>query len=440
MILLALNELNIDYVKGYIAEGRLPNFKELLKNGVVKTKSEERYELLEPWIQWVTVHTGKAFLEHNVFRLGDIVDRADLKQIFEELEEEGLSVGAISPFNADNRLSKGLFFIPDPWTQTRVSGGYIVKKLGRTVSRLVNTNASGEVSYTDLMWMLLGFLTCVRLKKWPSFFNLLSLRRKPGVKAAILDMFLLEVFVTLQMKFKPNYSHLFFNGGAHIQHHYMFNSTQYSGDLKNPEWYCPENWDPLCMILEVYDDIIGDLLKSGERVIGITGLHQVPHEEKTYYWRPISHKDFLVECGLKVEFEVIPRMSRDFLINVSSRKEAAEIESHLSQFTDSLRMEPVFEIDNRGNSLFVEVIYDGDILDDMSFFGPNGICVKSLREKLVFVAIKNGKHNGEGYIFSNTSMDLADMMHLTEVHDFVKQCAISDARITKSIPSEGRKH
>ena len=84
-------------------------------------------------------------------------------------------------------------------------------------------------------------------------------------------MILLEVFVTLQKKHKPDYSHLFFNGGAHVQHHYMFTSSQYKGDFKNPEWYCPSDWDPILMMLETYDTIIGDLLESGERIItGVT--------------------------------------------------------------------------------------------------------------------------------------------------------------------------
>ena len=61
------------------------------------------YEHLEPWIQWVTAHTGLDFAEHGVFRLGDIVAR-DLPQIWEQLEEKGLRVGAICPMNAKHRL------------------------------------------------------------------------------------------------------------------------------------------------------------------------------------------------------------------------------------------------------------------------------------------------------------------------------------------------
>ena len=429
MILLALNELNLNYIKEYVSEGKLAHFGKLLKLGVVNTISEDKYELLEPWIQWTTVQTGKSYDLHQVFRLGDMVERPDLDQIFEDLENSGLSVGAISPFNADNRLTSSKFFIPDPWTQTKASGGYIIEKLSRTVSRFVNSNATGKVGPTDVIWLLLGFIVYVRVKRWPKFFKLVSLHKKPGVKAAILDMILLEVFVTLQKKHKPDYSHLFFNGGAHVQHHYMFNSSQYKGDLKNPEWYCPSDWDPILMMLETYDTIIGDLLKTGERILGVTGLHQVPHEEQTFYWRPVAHKDFLLECGLKGEFGVIPRMSRDFLIEAADDKCALEIENHLNQFTDSVRSKPVFNLDNRGTSLFVEVIYDDDLVEGMSFDGPDGISLTSLKSKLAFVAIKNGKHDGLGYMFSNMPMDLPKEIKLTEVYDFIRRKALADASI-----------
>lgn len=429
MILLALNEINIDFVKGYVSQGKLGNFGKLLELGVITTTSENKYDLLEPWIQWATVQTGRTYDEHRIFRLGDIVDRPDLQQIFEDLEKSGLTVGAISPFNADNRLTNPKFFIPDPWTLTKASGGFIIEKLSNTISRFVNSNASGKVGPKDIFWLLLGFVKFVHVKRWHKFFKLVSLHKKPGVKAAILDLILLEVFVTLQKKYKPDYSHLFFNGGAHVQHHYMFNSSQYKGDFKNPEWYCSKDWDPILMMLETYDTIIGDLLESGERVIGVTGLHQVPHEEQTFYWRPVAHKDFLLECGIIGEFRVIPRMSRDFLIKFSTKTHALETENHLNQFIDSIRSKPVFNVDNRGKSLFVEVVYDDDLVEGMSFDGPDGISIRSLNSKLAFVAIKNGKHDGLGYVFSNKPMNLPQEIKLTEVYDYIKQKALTDAGV-----------
>lgn len=429
MILLALNELNLDYIQGYIREGKLLNFNKLLQNGVVKTSSEMNYELLEPWIQWTTIQTGKTFDEHKVFRLGDIIDRPDLGQIFEDLESSGLSVGAISPFNADNRLTNASFFIPDPWTQTKSSGDFFIKKLSRSVSHFVNSNASGKISLNDIFWIIIGFIVYVRLKRWPNFLKFVGLRKKPGVKAAILDMLLLEVFVTLQKKLKPDYSHLFFNGGAHVQHHYMFNSSQYKGALKNPEWYCPSDWDPLLMMLETYDLIIGDLLDSGERIIGVTGLHQVPHEHQTFYWRPINHKAFLREAGIKLDFNVIPRMSRDFLVEAKNKEQALQIESYLNKFIDSIRQMPVFKVDNRGKTLFIEVVYDIDLVKGMSFIGPNDVSICSLESKLAFVAIKNGKHDGVGYVFSNKPMNLPNEIKLSSMYNFIRTNALVDAGI-----------
>ena len=43
----------------------------------------------------VSVHTGKSFNDHKVFRLGDITSSTE-KQIFEILESNGLKVGAVS--------------------------------------------------------------------------------------------------------------------------------------------------------------------------------------------------------------------------------------------------------------------------------------------------------------------------------------------------------
>jgi hypothetical protein len=425
MILLALNELNLEYIQEYIKKGDLPNFKTLLNKGYTKTTSEAEYELLEPWIQWVTIQTGLTYSEHGVFRLGDIVEKKELDQIFEDLENKGLSVGAISPFNADNRLNKSKFFIPDPWTQTKASGGFLISKLSVTISKIVNSNASGRVGFMDLLWLLLGFLRFVRLERWWNFIKLVSIRKKPGVKAAILDMILLEVFVTLQKKNKPDYSHLFFNGGAHVQHHYLFNSSNYDGPFENPEWYCPKGWDPILMMLKTYDRIIGDLLSTGERIIGVTGLHQVPHDKQTFYWRPNKHKEFLIELGIDVQFNVIPRMSRDFLIETNSSKDATKIELILNTYKDSVNNMKVFSVDNRGGSLFVEIIYADDIKGDLIFLGNNK-SILNLKNKLAFVAIKNGKHDGRGYVFSNKELNLPKTIELKSLYNVIKNFAISD--------------
>jgi hypothetical protein len=426
MIVLALNELNLEYIKRYNSIGKLPNFKKLIKNGLHETISEKEDHLLEPWIQWTTVHTGLTYNEHKVFRLGDIIDRSDLSQFFEELENEGLTIGAISPFNAANRLKNAKFFIPDPWTQTPSSGGFLIKKLSTSISRFVNSNASGKVTMVDIFWLLSGLLLFVRVKRWGTIIRMVLNFQKPGVKAAILDMILLELFVTLHKKTKPQFSHLFFNAGAHVQHHYLFSSEVYDGPLQNPEWYCPKGWDPVYIVLETYDRIIGDLLKTNELIIGITGLHQVPHEIETYYWRPIDHVEFIRSSRTKIDFKIIPRMSRDFLIVLESIDDANNLELLLNSYTDSQFQKPVFRIDNRGNTLFVEIVFDKDIDAFLTFNSDFGKTISDLKSKLAFVALKNGKHDGIGYVFSNKVLEIPKSFDLKEINNYIKELALKN--------------
>ena len=75
------------------------------------------------------------------------------------------------------------------------------------------------------------------------------------------------------------------------------------------------------------------------------------------------------------------------------------------------------------------MIYDKDIVDGMSFVGPNGITINELQSKLSFVAIKNGKHNGTGYIFSDTPLNLPKKIKLTEVYKLIKKLTMADAGV-----------
>ena len=88
-ILLSLNEVNFSFIEYYIRKGYLKNFKNLLiQNKLVKTQSEKEFKNQEPWIQWVSLHTGKNLSEHQIFRLGDI-EKLNYPQVFRKLKIKG---------------------------------------------------------------------------------------------------------------------------------------------------------------------------------------------------------------------------------------------------------------------------------------------------------------------------------------------------------------
>ena len=419
IILVGLNELNFEYIETYCDKGLLPNFKHIFESyGYKKTLSENEYRLLEPWIQWVTLHTGKLYEEHKVFRLGDIVDRKDLKQLWEIAEEKGLSVGAVSPFNADNRLKSPKFFVPDPWTQTKADGESFVRRVSVAVSQAVNDNAKGGLTKESIMALLRTYLKVVPIFKYNEYLSLVaSIKSKIGVKAVILDKLLGDLFLSQWKRYKPDFATLFLNTGAHFQHHYMFNSIAYDGEFANPEWYCPAKEDPLFEILKEYDKLLGRLLKTRARLVIATGLHQKPHKHLTYYWRLKEHNEFLSLAGISNYQEVIPRMSRDFLVKFDNEVKAKEVEEKLSRFKAIHDGESIFTIDNRGKSLFIELTYPKDITDN---FDIQGDClIKDLKKYVAFVAIKNGEHDGIGYFLDTQENSLPETFELTKVFDHI---------------------
>ncbi|MGB0981154.1 MAG: hypothetical protein ACPGUH_03550 [Winogradskyella sp.] len=397
IILLGLNELNFDYIKHYVKQGLLPNFKHVFESyQCVETTSESEYKLLEPWIQWCTIHTGKTYAEHKVFRLGDIVNRKDLKQIFETAEEHGLTVGAISPFNADNRLKKPAFFVPDPWTQTTASGDAFVKNISEAAAQAVNDNAKGSLSKKSILSIIKTYVKVVAPAKYGQYLKLATgLKTKIGVKAVIFDKLLGDLFLHQWKKKQPDFSNLFLNTGAHFQHHYMFNSAAYDGELSNPDWYCPKTQDPLLMVLKVYDQIIGSLLKLDARLLIATGLHQKPHKHNTFYWRLDAHTSFLNTIGIDDFKSVIPRMSRDFLIEFNNAEDALAAQKELETYRSTSDNTAIFTVDNRVESLFVELTYPNNIENSFGIKGSKSI--SNFEDYVSFVAIKNGEHHNVGY-------------------------------------------
>ncbi len=69
LLLIQLNEINFELVKKYQNDRQFKFFNNDFFNKLTITSSEEKYELLEPWIQWVSVYTGKRAKEHKIFRL-----------------------------------------------------------------------------------------------------------------------------------------------------------------------------------------------------------------------------------------------------------------------------------------------------------------------------------------------------------------------------------
>ena len=67
--------------------------------------------------------------------------------------------------------------------------------------------------------------------------------------------------------------------------------------------------------------------------------------------------------GVRSSKSVTPRMSRDFLIEFNNSTDAQEAEKILQSYKSHFDNKSIFATDNRGTSIFVELIYSLDITD-----------------------------------------------------------------------------
>ena len=72
-------------------------------------------------------------------------------------------------------------------------------------------------------------------------------------------------------------------------------------------------------------------LKDTKLIIA-TGLHQQPHKHLTFYWRLKDHNKFMDLISLKGYKQILPRMSRDFLIEFDTEKEMDNCQALLESF------------------------------------------------------------------------------------------------------------
>jgi len=421
VIVLEVNELNIDVVTRMVDAGRLPNFKRLIAaNQLVFTTTDEEYSKLEPWIQWVTVHTGKTQQEHGAFNLSD-GQCTNLRQSWDLLAEQGVKCGVVSPMNARCGDFKNGFFIPDPWS---TAGDTYPKQLapiyGFLTERVQSHNVSLEAGSSKVSFALELLRAGIPLRAVVDIATAyVRSRFDPKRKwrlAAELDRFLWRLTKTLRRKFGTQYTSLFLNSVAHYQHHYWTSHDAAHWSARYPRLFAcanpvseenlhPED-DPIAYGMEIYDGILGEAIDEVgvNRVSVITGLSQVPFEGYAgdsgfYLYRPLDHEAMLADVGVQCA-QVAPLMSRDmmlFFADDTQRQRALTLLNSASIQGHAL-FECTLESENR---LFCKVQFSSHV-------EPGAMVVfqdaskKPLRFSDYFklITFKTGHHHAEGFVIA----------------------------------------
>ena len=149
-----------------------------------------------------------------------------------------------------------------------------------------------------------------------------------------------------------------------------------------------------------------------------TGLSQELSLKPIYYYRLKNHKSFFKKLGINFH-DILPRMSRDFLMEFVDEESAKKAEKQIQSIEDYQGKRLFEEIDNRGKSLFISLTYPHEIKNQM-VLSFNQVEIK-LFDEVSFVALKNGIHNPKGYLFTsiNVSNNDKSSFHVKKIFEII---------------------
>ena len=130
---------------------------------------------------------------------------------------------------------------------------------------------------------------------------------------------------------------------------------------------------------------------------------------------------FFEKVGAEL-IDVVPRMTRDFLVSFDTEEQAFKAEQKLSKIFVNNEVKLFEEIDNRGKDIFVVLTYPSEITDKtmITYSGKES----KLGDLVTFVAIKNGEHQSKGFAyFSDGVSGFAPPQgsHVAKIHNTVLQ-------------------
>lgn len=434
VVQLELNEISAQLIKKLAAQGHLPNFNKVLSSWhEAETQSETTYDHIEPWIQWVTAHTGKSFQEHGIFRLGDA---HELKhdQIWESLSDRGVKCAIIGAMNATpGRIKNGIFF-PDPWSKVNSTVPDDLKGLWALVSSRVQCHAASQPSLSDIVQAIkatgkykISIALMARIGK-----QIVDQKLDHRLKwrlAGLFDLFLAEIFNCIKHDQSYQFMTLFLNSVAHYQHHFWRNLEpgEFAPEISSPD--CRPQDNPVLYGYKVMDEVLGRVIDgvnlAETLVLVISGLSQVPDtrfesQGGMNYYRLIEHKKFAGIIGLP-EDEVYPLMSRDWQIRAPREKRSAIIST-----LESFRVGPdsLFKVsEDTEGYIFVETAVTRMVASKESIYRgdtPAG----TFGEHFTRTAVKSGHHTGTGVMWSSKDLSrigISASLPLTKVFDIPQQ-------------------
>lgn len=412
VILLEFNELVLPLIRRFMEEGHLPNFRRLYDTSdCFRTDAGEEPPYLEPWIQWVTIHTGLRREEHGLHSL-DAGHRLRSPRIWDYVSKAGkeswicgsMNVGCDEGFRGSMLPAPRTTMIPPTPEGLRPFFSFVRRNVLGHVNSQSPSGMSESLEF--LRFMLRNGLSSSTVSA--ACRQILREKRTGRYhwrRALILDLLCADLFRSIWRRRLPAFATLFLNSTAHLQHYHWREMEPSAFSLHSDPDRVREYGNAVLLGYRGLDAILGRILAMAGKettIVLASALGQQPHTgyehsggRQTYRVRDFD--GFLVLAGLTTCREIAPVMAEEFFLRFDSEEEAGSAEGLLLRLR--LADQPLMRLQRAGTELFAGCAMRSAVADDAYIEGHDGPPVKFHDMFRPTPDIASGRHHPEGILW-----------------------------------------
>ena len=412
VILLEFNELSPTLMNRFINQGHLPNFKRFSEESAVYlTEAKERAPHLDPWIQWVTVHTGLNFDEHKLEQLNE-GHTLETKRIWDYVAERKGSSWICGSMNVGYRPGIRGAVMPDPWATYVQPAPDDLKPYFSFIQRNVLEYTNSKVPLTRADYLnFVKFMATHGLS--PSTMVAIAKQLIKEVRgqdrwkrAVILDKLQFDVFRHFYNKIKPAFSTFFLNSTAHFQHFYWRNMEPEIFTVKMSPDEAAKYESAILFGYQEMDRLVGkfiDLAGNDATLVFCTAISQQPflaYEDKggKNAYRPSKFEALVKFAGVAEPFKVAAVMAHQFHVYLESEKSAERAEAQLKALT--LNGRQAMSVIRTGTQIFSGChVYDNLPANQQLISSETGKSINFFDLFYKIEGLKSGMHHPDGMLW-----------------------------------------
>lgn len=424
VLLLELNEVNWMVVDKLIAQhghDYLPNFARLRSGGSWCTQvADEQPPHLDPWVTWVTLHTGVPREVHGAAVLEQSAESISAKRLWDYVDEAGKSVGVFGSISAYPPHKVDGFMVPGPFApgdETFPAGLQPIQSINRLGTRMHNRTGKGAGTL-GLARMGLALLRLGLRPRtvWEIARQLLRERLDHSShwrRVCLQPMMNRDFFAHLYNLRAPDFATWHSNHAAHFMHHY-WRAWDDSGFTARSNVKEREDFgDAVPSGYRLCDDLIGDfmrLLPDDGVLVVASSMGQQPYSSERYPEGKVivrfrDVEAFLDVVGREGITEVVPTMVPQWNLRVPDSTARAALRERISaaRRTSPDGDEPAISVEENADILTITPLGMAKPPHDVRYLltNANGAIVESpMQQHFVAEAptAKQGMHHPDGLL------------------------------------------